>query len=433
MADNYLSESQLLLLANYEYFHCSTNNGTIKENIDALKSEDGSFDMDKVVSQGATGDIISEEDAVDILNRLENDSELSNLRMARNINKGGIRATLYTDSKNENPTLVFRGTGGTYKAWKDNVLGEYETDTRLQTLAADFVKYECAEYSGITVTGHSKGGNLSQYVTVVCAEQIDRCISYDGQGFGDNFLKEHKEEIKVAKDKITSISGFNDFVNILLTPIAGSILYVKNQEGLSVDMHSCYTMLSNGSFDENGDFNRAFGVLPQLPAMTMAKWASDGIVKAIELLPGDGNEKASNLMAAYVASIFSADQTDEFESKQIDKAINDFKKYYGGLISLCNNEQEPIKCLCNYNRIYIEKAKAAYKILDKQLYKLKKYPEYVEDFLVKLDLRILGRSYVENSLKIIISKLDKNIAFLERLKNTLLNIISKYESADMIT
>ena len=86
MADNYLSESQLLLLANYEYFHCSTNNGTIKENIDALKSEDGSFDMDKVVSQGATGDIISEEDAVDILNRLENDSELSNLRMARNIN-----------------------------------------------------------------------------------------------------------------------------------------------------------------------------------------------------------------------------------------------------------------------------------------------------------------------------------------------------------
>ena len=85
MADNYLSESQLLLLANYEYFHCSTNNGTIKENIDALKSEDGSFDMDKVVSQGATGDIISEEDAVDILNRLENDSELSNLRMARNM------------------------------------------------------------------------------------------------------------------------------------------------------------------------------------------------------------------------------------------------------------------------------------------------------------------------------------------------------------
>ena len=91
--------------------------------------------------------------------------------MARNINKGGIRATLYTDSKNENPTLVFRGTGGTYKAWKDNVLGEYETDTRLQTLAADFVKYECAEYSGITVTGHSKGGNLSPLVHLHAATQ----------------------------------------------------------------------------------------------------------------------------------------------------------------------------------------------------------------------------------------------------------------------
>lgn len=431
MVKTELSEYELLLLSNYEYFKCSTEAGTIKENIDRLRNEDGSFDMEKVISQGATGDIISEDDAVDILNRLYENERLSNMHNARCIDRGGIRATLYTDVNDSNPALVFRGTGGTYKAWEDNVLGEYKADTRLQRLASDFVRYECSAYKDITTTGHSKGSNLAQYVTVVCASQVDRCVGYDGQGFSKKFLKEYKEEIKTAKEKITAISGYNDFVNILLTPIAGKILYVKNQEGLGVDMHSCYTMLSNGSFDANGDFKRDFGVIPQLPAMTMAKWASDGIVYFLDSLPEDGNEKASKILAAWTASMLSADQSVEYERMKEELAISDFKQYTKQLLSLSKTEEKAVDFRCEYLNIYIDRVKNICVELDNIEDQLRVYPEMVEDLLVRLDYSILCRSLTENALKKIITKLDRNIMMLDKFRVILTDIVKRYESADM--
>ena len=427
-----LSESELLLLTNYEYFNSSVNSGTIKDNIAKLKDEKGNYDIQKIREEGVIGEIISEEDALDILDRLEKNEKLNGLHMARNIDRGGIRATLYTDEKDKNPTLVFRGTGGTYKAWKDNVLGEYQTDTRLQRMAADFVKYECADYSDITTTGHSKGSNLAQYVTVVCGSQIDRCVGYDGQGFSRNFHKEYKKEIATAKNKITAISGFNDFVNILLTPIAGEILYVKNQEGLSADMHSCYTLLSNGSFDNEGDFKRDFGVVPQLPAMTLAKWASDGVVSIIDSLPEDGDEKASKVMAAWVASIFSADMGKEYEQEEIKKAINEFKDYSGQLLSLTDQSEINVRCSSDFLNMYVNKVKDTYLLFDGALEKLRVYPEQVEDLLVSLDYNILGRSFTENALKKIIARLDKNIDMLDCLRGALLEIIRRYENTDKL-
>ena len=94
-----LSESELLLLTNYEYFNSSVNSGTIKDNIAKLKDEKGNYDIQKIREEGVVGEIISEEDALDILDRLEKNEKLNGLHMARNIDRGGIRATLYTDEK----------------------------------------------------------------------------------------------------------------------------------------------------------------------------------------------------------------------------------------------------------------------------------------------------------------------------------------------
>lgn len=426
-----MSEEELLLLSNYAYFYCSTEEGTIKDNINKLKTRDGKFDIEKVVAQGACGDIITEEAAVDILKRIESDDKIANLELRRGINSGGIRCNLYADQNDENATLVFRGTGGTYKAWEDNVLGEYKSDTKLQSLAADFVKYECGGYKDITVTGHSKGGNLSQYVTVVCSDQISKCVSFDGQGFSKEFLITYEDEIKSARGKITSINGFNDFVNILLTPIAGTILYVKNEESLSVNMHSCYTMLSNGSFDENGNFKRDFGVIPQLPAMTMAKWAGDGIVTVMNALPDNGNEKASKVLAAWVASIFSADKTEEYEQDKILTTISDFKKYAGGLLGICGDEDYVIRCCHDFFFMHIERTKYVYNAIDNITDKLCVYPEMIEDVVKRLDYSIAGRSFTDKALLRISEKLENNIELLRRMKEALGEIISCYETADM--
>lgn len=427
-----LSERELLLLTNYEYFNCSTYEGTIGDNINNLKNDDGSFNMEKVIAQGATGDIITEEAAVDILSRLDSDEKLRNLYASRNINEGGIRGTLYTSDEGSDAVVVFRGTGGTYKAWEDNVLGEYQTDTKLQKLAADFVKYECSEYKHITATGHSKGANLAQYVTVVCADQIDRCVAYDGQGMGDNARKAHKEEIKIASEKITAINGYNDFVNILLTPIAGTVLYVKNQEGLSVAMHSSYTLLSNGSFDDDGNFKRDYGVVPQLPAMTMAKWASSGIISMMSALPKDGEEKAANILAAYTASIFSNDKGEEYEKGKIDSALKNFRRYVEELLSIEDQSGYQVNCLCTSLFVDLGGLKRVKSELDMLVYELRKYPETVEDVLVRIDYSILGRYYTENALKRIIDKMDRMLDMLTDYSSKLERIILIYEEADKL-
>lgn len=56
-------------------------------------------------------------------------------------------------------------------------------------------------YESLTMTGHSLGGNLAEYATIVSDEygfddNIKQCVSMDGPGFSDEFLDEYRDEIK---------------------------------------------------------------------------------------------------------------------------------------------------------------------------------------------------------------------------------------------
>lgn len=132
-------------------------------------------------------------------------------------------------------------------------------------------------YDGIVVTGHSKGGNLAQYVTVTNEELIKECVSYDGQGFGDDFVRRYCSDIEKAAPKIKSVSAYNDFVNILLTCIAGTTVYVAN-DASAAGAHSPTTLLTCNSFDESGCITSVTSqgmVAKELDALT------DMIVKAL--------------------------------------------------------------------------------------------------------------------------------------------------------
>lgn len=341
------SEEELLILSNYAYFSCSTSKGTIGENIDLLKKKDGSFDVDKILAQGAVSCNISESEAVELLKRIDGNEKLRNLSATRKLEEKDIRGICYVNSKANNKlfadgqssveaVVVFRGTGGTYNAWYDNVQGEYMTDTKLQKVAKDFVKNECSEYGNITVTGHSKGGNLAQYVTVTCGEQIGKCVSFDGQGFGKEFIKKYGQEIETAKPKITCVAAYNDYVNILLYGIAGSVLYVKNS-GKNIDGHSSYTLLDSIVFNEKGEINRRKSGIFQGPVASKLEESLDNAVSLIDMLPKDGKEKASNILAAALAGFMGYDKDEYYKKDRIDNAVNDFKSYAASLVGLYHN------------------------------------------------------------------------------------------------
>lgn len=414
------------MLSNYVYFNCSTNEGTIGENIKALKKEDGTFDINKLYSQGAISCNISEKEAVQFLNALESDEKLSGLRNLKCLEEDDIRAVCFGNGEKDQSCVIFRGTGGTYNAWYDNVTGEYEEDTKLQRAAADFVRNELNEYENITVSGHSKGGNLAQYVTVVCDDKIDRCISYDGQGFGKNFIKSHREEILSSRNKITSISAYNDYVNILLTAIAGKRLFMRNI-GEGVDGHSSFTLLDSIAFNQDGTINETESRVLQGPIAFALEKVTDSVTDVIDLMPGDGAEKVSNIIGTLVSAVMSDDMGEQYEKSRFKDAIKAFGSYSENMLDFLGVKDIPYKIVYCNNTFDFNSAKQAFELVDSALNTLSMVAEKVEIIRGKIDYSITGRIYSDKALTEIVYKTCQNRKAIEKIKNALQEIIIIYE------
>ena len=68
------------------------------------------------------------------------------------------------------------------------------------------------------MTGHSKGGNKAQYITINSKyrDLIKYCFSFDGQGFSPEAVKIFKYRFDDYDESVKKIYGFNgenDFVN----------------------------------------------------------------------------------------------------------------------------------------------------------------------------------------------------------------------------
>ena len=138
---------------------------------------------------------------------------------------GGPVIMALEDEKNKEVTFVFRGTNAL--EWLDNAEGFVCEDSKLQKHALDFFEnviekngYADKGYN-INVTGHSKGANKAQYVTIASRYDVNECISYDGQGFSKEFLEKYKDAIEQRADRITTIAADYDYVNVLGKSIAG--------------------------------------------------------------------------------------------------------------------------------------------------------------------------------------------------------------------
>jgi len=189
-----------------------------------------------------------ESEWVNILNQIINKPNLRNLRIKNVANyKNGMRFACFVDDGN-NATVVFRGTTTT-KEWNDNGQGAYEYDTIQQIDALNYIN--SLSYNNIIVTGHSKGGNKAQYVTVL-SPKISNCVSINGQGFSNEFISKYKDQINKNKSKIISINGKYDYINCLFNSIAGECHYIRTEFQINpFDYHKANVLLN-----ENGDLRQ---------------------------------------------------------------------------------------------------------------------------------------------------------------------------------
>ena len=240
---------------------------------------------------------------VNILDQIKSKPNLRELRIKNIYNyKSGMRFACFVDGEN-NATVVFRGTTTT-KEWDDNGKGAYEYDTLEQIDALNYIN--SLGFNDITVTGHSKGGNKAQYVTVL-SSKIMKCISVNGQGFSNEFINKYKEEIHKNKSKIICINSKYDYVNCLFNSIEGECHYIETDFQINpLDYHKANILL-----DENGNLRQktneatfskiinyfSISLISDLPE-DMQNLIVNGIIGIIELILCKGESKDNIIKVA---------------------------------------------------------------------------------------------------------------------------------------
>ncbi len=321
-----MNEKELLLLSNYVYLDKCTEYGTIGEMLDSCRSENGWIDENKAAQLGISGGM-TEAECRKLLQEMDNaPEEFKSLSVVRSINEPELRAVCFAGpSSDDSATVVFRGTGGTYKAWADNVRGSYMQDTEIQKMADDFVRYDCGVYDNLTVSGHSKGGNLAGYTAVLNRDRVRSCVAFDPQGYGLDFNRGYERSIKDASYNIKVVCAHNDIVNPLLIQVAKEIVYVKNDRGGAVGRHGSFSLLDACRFDEDGNIVNATAerefIMEQLSRLTICATA------LMNILPDGGNEKISELLAAVAAGALADDVDSEYKSERIRNAVSELSRY----------------------------------------------------------------------------------------------------------
>ena len=139
-------------------------------------------------------------------------------------------------------------------------------------------------------------------------------------------MNDYSDEIDSARDKIKSVSAHNDYVNILLNPIAGKIVYTEN-DAKGINAHSSYHMLISNEYDENGNI---VSLRKQDIKSHALGEVTCGVSDRLSMLPGSGNGDFSGLLAAMVAGILSSEKSENYEKGRVLDATYDVGEYLMG-------------------------------------------------------------------------------------------------------
>ena len=178
------------------------------------------FEDCKNAHSGDVNCMMELEDWVKVLQAIEADPVLCNLQIhnVEDTGKTGFRAATFISEEMQENVIIFRGTS-TANEWIDNGEGGYLPMTNNQSMALDYVNNldVVNNYSFVT-SGHSKGGNLATFVTLFSEDTlIDRCLSFDGQGFSAElcYSEAYRDAIEKRGNNLYLVASSCDYVNVL--------------------------------------------------------------------------------------------------------------------------------------------------------------------------------------------------------------------------
>lgn len=423
-----LNESQLILLNSLVYVDADYSSGTSMADLVNGLLEPGMLD-NMTYGGGMTRDEVE-----DMLKEIAKDPALMALTIDSSVDTE-IRGVCFVDPAGE-AVIAFRGTGPAYAAWDDNCQGGYLSDTDMQEEALAFAQ-DCAKrYDDITVTGHSKGGNMAQYVTVLMGDEVDRCVSFDGQGFGDEFLKKYEDEIAANRSKIRNVCAYNDYVNILLTPIAGEIVYLDNEE-TGKGGHYIYDLYTNknNKLDKNGEYVTS---RKQDPLMSGAKAILDVLVKALDRysLEAPVAEFIIYSLAGILMGALVADEDVDLKKILVEllKNLEDFLEQLSGvdLQNWLTGRQDPGASVSVSVSVDTAALRDYGSVLSTAADEIDTLRSKIKALQKKMSTNIIDSIAIGLPLQTVIMQLDNERSKLDKLAAALNNCADQYDSAESL-
>lgn len=379
-----LTYEELILLDNLIYLELDA-----EENEELIKIVDRLLTNDSFDEIEACSIKMPKEEWRKVITQIRNKPNLMELRIRDIDNKytKSIRSACFIDKK-DNATVVFRGSV-TEGEWDDNGQGAYEYDTKEQIDALNYINN--LEFNDIIVTGHSKGGNKAQYVTIL-SDKISKCISVNGQGFSNEFIIKYKNEIEKNKSKIICINSKYDYVYCLFNQIGGEFHYIETDFKInSLDYHRANILLN-----ENGNLNKETNqaIFPQV--------INHFSISLVSYLPKDTGNLIISAIISSIELILCKGETKD----KILKAANEF------LIMRCYENSDKYKQI--YNKSFqVLKVLIAPLLFWEELINVEETnsKEFLDKFLSELNLLRNG--------------VIKNIEIIDKDEINLIKLISK--------
>lgn len=181
------------------------------------------------------------EERIKLLQKVVASKRFANLNLSDYVNdvdaeyERQFSAMVFTLPEINHHQLVFRGTDDTMIGWKEDFKMTYVQEIPAHRAAVAYLENYLEKYAGkVTVSGHSKGGNLALYavahVNDLLREQIEKVYMLDAPGLQEKGLE--SDGYKAIRERVTVIRPEESIVGIMLYNDIEPIVVKSNASGI---------------------------------------------------------------------------------------------------------------------------------------------------------------------------------------------------------
>ncbi|WP_270277487.1 Mbeg1-like protein [Streptococcus infantarius] len=181
------------------------------------------------------------EERVKLLQKVVASKRFVNLNLSDYVNdvdaeyERQFSAMVFTLPEINHHQLVFRGTDDTMIGWKEDFKLTYVQEIPAHRAAVAYLEAYFEKYAGkVTVSGHSKGGNLALYavahVNDLLREQIEKVYMLDAPGLQEKGLE--SDGYNAIRERVTVIRPEESIVGIMLYNDIEPIVVKSNASGI---------------------------------------------------------------------------------------------------------------------------------------------------------------------------------------------------------